>query len=888
MCIDLILAVAVTTLVDFTSAGPSWRANREVSALAAHAAGLTFLAKGEDPWLFGPAVTLPARPKEAKRIVLTLACEPTTCDAAWRLYYAQGAAPFSEAAACSLHPVGGAPHTRFTADLPADLFTSGSCRFRLDPPGTGDSFTVKKLSACYLVPRWTYVPRPPPEPFVPTASDVVLAGNAWELRQSTARIGAFSFRSRGKTVENHADEPWVCLDRSGAVRMLDWSSANVKVGRPRPHQLLAKAELKDGDDRLWKLERTFEAAEGGSALAVTTRISAESPDGSPAQILHLPALSLLVDRNSRGHKHQALLAGVEYLGDEPSSNRKEIRSPEHNRLIPAAHRLSAPIAAFTDERNYLAVTWQADEKRPFSVVFDTPDRLFSGGGHLLAFWAPEVGECRRESELNVYSHQDFTTATLRLVLHTGEGATIADVLSHVVTPEMLPAQNAVDDGAALELLAQGWLDSAIRNGTKVRHAIGSGFTCQSVCDAPVLMKHLASALAARRPAADPLVHRLRRVSDDMLNDFPEGKLPDASVSHIRLPAPVLVAGNVEDYLDRRRAELGRLTSELADGTRRWVAKPGKADFAETLGSDHCNGYTSISLLALMRAAVWSGDETAVARALAVLDEVNARYYGTIPCGAQPWEIPLHAPDIVASANLVQSFSLGYLLKPDPAYLSAARYWAYAGLSMVYLNPACPYATCAVMGATEWMTPNWIGRPVQWCGLVYAAALWDLARLEPLAEQGGYWRRIAAGITASGLRQTHPADDREAVGCLPDSWDLVRHVRYPVPINPGTVQENYAEALGKPYYAVRALGNGALVHVPGKARPFPLEKRSFRVEVDLWPESPCRVVATRCARPESVTLDGKAVDFRYLAGHRAVVMTLPALAKGLLEILVRTD
>jgi hypothetical protein len=42
----------------------------------------------------------------------------------------------------------------------------------------------------------------------------------------------------------------------------------------------------------------------------------------------------------------------------------------------------------------------------------------------------------------------------------------------------------------------------------------------------------------------------------------------------------------------------------------------------------------------------------------------------------------------------------------------------------------PYATIPVLGATNWQAPNWIGLPVEWCGLVYADSLARLARLAP--------------------------------------------------------------------------------------------------------------------------------------------------------------
>ena len=257
-------------------------------------------------------------------------------------------------------------------------------------------------------------------------------------------------------------------------------------------------------------------------------------------------------------------------------------------------------------------------------------------------------------------------------------------------------------------------------------------------------------------------------------------------------------------------------------------------------------------------------------------------------------MPLHTPDIMASANLTRAYALAHLLKPNPNYLSEARHWAYTGLSMVYLipppynfapdaKPVGRYATCAVMGATHWAQPNWIGRPVQWCGLVYAAALWDLARIET-GDSAAFWRKLASGITTSGMRQTHTADDPKSIGLLPDSWNLELQTRYAVPINPGTVQENLAEYLKSPFYALRRLPGGILLHMPGNAHS--LSKTELRCEIAGWPEESFCAVFTRVDATDGeidVRLNGKVLETKYDASHRALIVTLPPRARGELTV-----
>ncbi len=872
-----LLAAADAILTDFTKATPQWRAEHHVKNVSRSPMGLSFTVTDEDPWLISPPLQLPVVPAAAKRVVFSFTCATTSCADAWQLFYAFESKAFNETDSVRLTPVGRAPYTRFTAEVSVSALGSGLCRFRLDPPGRTLPFTVKTLEMNFVAPLWTYQPTPPHSLVLP-ADALILSGTDWELRHDPRRFGAFQFHSREKIVENLADDPILHLDGSGIVRTLDCSSTTLTSQR-LPQGLETRVQLKDADSRIWRLQRTFTSTDAG--LVVKTEISVNSE----ARVLHLPALTLFVDRASNGHKHQAMLAGVEYLGDEPSSNKKEIRTHEHNRLIPAEYRLSAPLAIFTDESNWLSANW---ESSLFATVFDTPDRLFKSGGHLLGFWAPTVGPCRRESELDVYQPLNFRKTTHTVTLQTGTGGTVADALEAVITPDKLPPPDAIDTVSSLELLARGWLDSVIRKGTQVRHAIGGNFGFNPIGDAPLLMNYLAATLAEQPKADTKLIARLRATAADMLAVLPQQRILHASVSHIHHPAPALVTGDVKAFLSHKSASLKNLNRQLATGKRIWKPEPGRPDFGETLGADHCNGFTSMSLQSLLGAAVWSGDEAEIAKALAILDKVTDLYHGTVPCGAQPWEMPLHTPDIVASANLTRAYTLGYLLKPDPKYLREARHWAYTGLSMVYLvpppgefdsTPVGRYATCAVMGATHWVAPNWIGRPVQWCGLVYSAALWDLARTETDPTAAAFWRKIATGITTSGIRQTHTAEDPELIGCLPDSWNLEQQTRYPVPINPGTVQENFAECMDRPYYALRTLGNGTLIHVPGAATPLPPQNGTLRCRIAGWPETPFKVVLTRLDKPARVTFNRLSVPYEYESAHRAAIITLPARATG---------
>ena len=877
-----------TVLGDFTKDDSGWRAAHHLKDVEVSSAGTSFTVTGNDPWFLGPKVSIPAAPAAVAKVRFTITCAPTSCGGAWEIYHDLEGKGYDERKKFALRACGAAPYTRFSVDLPVKGFSPANGSFRIDPPAlAGERFTIKSFTAEIVTPLWSYSPETPQELVLP-ADAIVLEGDGWRLSHDPSRMGAFRYESHGKTVEGNPGEPCVVLLKNGTPRQVDWASVKPSVDRTRDG-LKMTAATRDPEGRRWRMLRSFRKAEKGRALAIMTQY-----DCDETQALHVPYLTLFAERASNGHKHQAMLSGLEYLDDEPSSNTKDIRMPETNRLIPAIHRICAPFAALTDEKAWLAAEWTMPRKREYSVVFDTPDRQFNSGGHLLAFWFPAVGEARPESELNLYGAEPYSGGSQTVILRAGDGATVAAALAALVRRDNLPPRDKFDVVAALGLLSHGWLDSKLRDGTQVSHAVG--FSLNQASDAPALMRWLAAQIE-RRPAPDAaLVKRLRETASAMFAAVKPADIGQTCVSHIQRPVSPLLAGDVNAWIAARDARLRSGTKKLADGYRVWKASAGaKYDYGETLGAADCNGYTAMAMEEMLIDATWSGDEAEIARAISALDKAIVRYRGTVPRGAQPWEMPLHTPDIIASGLMVRCCALGYLLKPDARYLKAARYWAYTGLSMVYLVPppfefpagtdpfGC-YATCGVMGATQWDLVSWMGRPVQWCGLVYSAALYDYSRLcRP--EEAAFWRRVADGIVASGVRQSHPASEPDKQGLLPDSVYLDGQTRNPPAINPGDVQENLAEMLGSPYYALRAFPGEVpvLLHMAGDATRLERKGDVLSCRVKAWPETESRLVLTRLGAPVSVTLNGKPLACTHDAARRIAVVTLPAKADGVLKI-----
>ena len=899
LALATVMQVSATGIVlgDFCRGDSGWNAAHHLKDVKVSRDGTSFTVTDNDPWFLGPKVAIPVAPEGATKVRFTITCAPTSCGGAWEIYHDLEGKGYDERKKFALRACGSAPYTRFSVDLPVKGFAPVNGSFRIDPPAlVGERFTIKAFTVEIVKPQWSYHPASPPALTLPDDA-IALDGDGWRLRHDPSRMGAFRYESHGKTVEGCVGEACVVAAKSGhgaTALPIDWSVAKPTVKRSKDGFTMTAA-TRDAEGRAWRLSRAFTKVEKGRALAIKTTYACDE-----TRVFHVPYLTLFAERASAGHKHQAMLAGLEYLDDEPSSNTKDIRMPESNRLIPALHRMCAPFAALTDEKAWLAAEWTMPRRQEYAVVFDTPDRQFKSGGHLLAFWFPAVGDARPESELDLYGAVPYSGGSQTVILRAGDGATVADALAALVRRDNLPSRDKIDVPDTLGLLSHGWLDTKLREGTKVRHAIG--FHLNQASDAPALMKWLAAQIErtdvpwARSSRDLALVKRLRETASAMFADVAPKDIGQVCVSHIQRPVSPLLAGDIGAWLAARDARLRSGTKSLADGYRVWKAPSGtKYDYGETLGAADCNGYTAMALEALLIDATWSGDEEEIARALAVLDKALDRYAGTVPRGAQPWEMPLHTPDIIASGLMVRCCALGYLLKADKKYLESARYWAYTGLSMVYLVPppfsfsdgvtpfGC-YATCGVMGATQWTLVSWMGRPVQWCGLVYSAALYDYSRLCK-KDEAAFWRTIADGIVASGVRQSHPASEPDRQGLLPDSVYLDGQARNPPAINPGDVQENLSEMLKSPYYALRAFPGKVpvLLHTAGEATKLARQGNVLSCRVDAWPETESRLCLTRIEAIASVSLNGKPLTFTYDASRRIAVVTLPPHATGTLKI-----
>lgn len=427
-----------------------------------------------------------------------------------------------------------------------------------------------------------------------------------------------------------------------------------------------------------------------------------------------------------GGLEQGIFAGIEYLGKgERSSSKLDIETAEHVRFAPDPLQVTMPLMACVTDTATVAMTWEDTALQPVYAVpnfFDgTPDhRMALRGEHI-------------QATLLVRAPQPIEEVVLWAVEKRGG------------LPDLPEPPRTVEQQWAL------CLESL--NGP-VKGEGGWG--------------HCAESRWPRHPYAS-FVSTLWRLT----GDAPRlGKLQDGG-SHVHNDAIYFLHGRVEEWLEMRRGQAREIMrSQKPDGSWRYEGTLGRTHFEDT-----ATGICARPTATLLELAWTTGDEEALAagvKALAYMQRFRT------PRGAQTWECALHTPDVLASAYLVWAYTRGYELTGRKDFLAAARRWALSGVPFVYQwgrRPRMLYATTPVLGATQLRAPNWIGRPVQWCGGVYAYALALLAPYEQTLD----WAKLARGILISAEQQQYP--DGKFIGCLPDSITLATGDRHPWNINP---------------------------------------------------------------------------------------------------------
>lgn len=795
-------AAAPLARFDFTTAdgADGWVALHDISSMQKTQQGLLIRISGNDPYIAGPARDYPADQPLWLRIRLK-----SDQDGMGQVFYFQRNA--TEEASIRFDVAAG---TWTDLKLPLPPLGKGFS-LRFDPPGSGGTCLLALIE---VEPRLSLKE---PAWLAPQAEDLakgleVKSGNL--VLTQGSHFGGFSISADGKRMADGHNRPLIGYLAGDAQRWLDVRElAQCRVARPG-NGVQVVASMKDNDGATWQITQRFSPGSANDAIDVATDVQVDQD----RQLVSLPLLVLCPGVGTFGQsKDHALFAGLEYLDkDEPSSSEADIIGPGSKRQVPDTEKITLPLMTVANDGRYVGLIWEA--KPEVAALFDSPDRIFKSGGHVMGLVCPGSNGVNR-IDASVLPQQPMLLAAgkplrVRATIIGGKGESVVPAVQQYVAMRGLP--EVPDTGLSLaeyaKLAAGGWLDSKCREANRFRHAWPGGFQPAAVADATLWMDWLAARVGDRQVS-----EKLSQTAADALSAVNPDRYNFAAVSHVRYPVPALLYGNVaENAAVARQQGFGLLSRFEPDGSVPFRKSPNGQDYARTHFAPDANGLTAQLVNLVLESATVGGDAKLITEGLRLLRAMD-KFANSAPRGAQTWECPLHTPDILASAHLVRAYTMGYELSGDEHLLDMAKYWAWTGVPFIYLvqptdKPVGPYATIAVYGATNWQAPNWMGLPVQWCGLVYADALYRFAKYDPKTP----WRQIADGITASGIQQTFPSTDRDRQGLLPDSYALRAGVRNNPGINPGTVQANAVRLYKRPevysFHCFRK--SGLMVHAPG--------------------------------------------------------------------------
>ncbi len=804
-----------------------WKPVSDVDRASATADGMRLAITGRDPYLIGPPVDLPEDGGAWLRLRLR-----SEAGGSCQVFYAAAGRPFAQGRSVRV----GVPPGEWTERRVGLPPLGAKARLRIDPPGQRGTATIAWLRL------ETRTPTEPPEWPAPVPSDLPAGAPAVRsghltVRYDRAAPARLAVEVAGTPMAGGLQPMRIGYVSGDATRWIPWQDGH-----------------RDPDGGTWRISRTVTAGAGGS-VDVAVRVAVDRP----REVVFLPMLALVAGQGTFGKtKDQAVFAGLEYLADEPSSSEKDIRGPEATRRVPAAHKITFPLMAVAAEGRYVGLVWDRDPR--LAALFDSPDRTFGSAGHVMGVVFPGADGANRTPGHVLPRWPARLEAGEPLVLRAtvigGRGETVVPAIEHYVRLRGLPPvpETGLDAQGYVRLAADGWLESAIREGDRYKHAVWQGkWNARPAAGPAGWLRHLA------RGAADAaLAARLRQAADAAVALVTPARWYGSGVSHVRQPAVPLVYGHVAESVEAARGAARRQIRRFdADGRLPYRKRGDGPDYASTHWSREANGLAARPVRDALEAAVYAGDADLAAGGLRLLRALD-RFAGTVPRGAQTWEIPLHTPDILASAHLVRAYTLGYELTGEARFLEAARYWAWTGVPFVYLSrptdgPVGPYSTIAVLGATNWRAPVWFGRPVQWCGMVYADALYGLVRHDP----DGPWKRLADGITAAGIQHTWKQDDAARQGLLPDFFDPRSQARAGPAINPGTVQSGAVRLYDMPPvydYAVCRKA-GLYVHAPGRVRVTEESEDRVALAVSGWPAGVFRVLVSGLEKRPRVRVNG---------------------------------
>ncbi|MBO7533748.1 MAG: hypothetical protein J6T46_07150, partial [Victivallales bacterium] len=459
----LFLHAQETMLFDFRNKQTcGWFGNHDIATVTPTDEGLHAVSSGrEDPWIEGPVI--PKLPDgDYEQLILEFRFKGTGKSIS--IFYGPSFTPVRQ--------------TGFNNDGRNEWVTkrviiprlASNSRLRIDPCMYEGEITVATIKAIPMPTLFKPQFDITPSPIVVGDDAAVLSSGKLTVRHAPDKWDAYVIENNRVPFASAHDRPLFACIVNGKPEVFNLAEDAVTTISQTASSMTATAIFKDSGGAEWTAVRTFMAAHG-DAVNITTSIRVTED----RQIVQMPWITLFPGLGSFGsHKTQGLLAGVEYLVDEPSSDTKDFAPQKADRRMVDDYKLCFPLMAISHKKKWLSLSWEYD-KFP-ATIFDSPDRQFHTNAHLFALWSPGPRQDRIENDFGVYHAIPIyknTPMKLEATIAVGDNDdTVATAVADYMERNPLPPPPVYEDGfqGALSMLAHGWLDSVVREGNKWRHA----------------------------------------------------------------------------------------------------------------------------------------------------------------------------------------------------------------------------------------------------------------------------------------------------------------------------------------------------------------------------------------------------------------------------------
>ena len=548
------------------------------------------------------------------------------------------------------------------------------------------------------------------------------------------------------------------------------------AGNNRGESIVLLSSKEQGDDGvLWSYEARFSLSDEAKRIKVEYNLAADQE----RELIAFNGPILYAGDGAFGErKTAALFPGLEFLeGNEPSSSPRDVAPPNSNRLVPHPYKITVPLMAVEHKKTLVGLAWDAletwdGEHNMLSAAFASPNWHTHQKNHLMSLFVPTVPDWVEENHLAAsrpYPLKANQPITIKAQIIIDGNASILDAISHWTdaygVPE--PLKTPRSDKEEILLSRHGFMQTVWDEDTgKSQHCVdwasgnAPGFATLLWYDHLIQTQNDTIKDESVRQRALEIVKRT-------IQEAGPGGLSSTDLCHILKWETPFYFGEVEAGLDRLK-EITRRWIETQEEDGSWRFYP-ITDRAKTLGNegDAVLGTCASTAQMLLKHARVTGDVESLEAGLKGLTFMENF---KVPRGAQTWECPLYAPDLLAAAHAIGAYVEAYAVTREKRHLEAAEQWAKAGLPFLYHwhlpdRPGMRFGSIPVFGSTFY-THSWFGVPVQWNGLVYAYALQHLDR-HTSKTRSQLWSKVAEGITVSAMYQQWTEGDLK--GTYPDGF-----------------------------------------------------------------------------------------------------------------------